>query len=234
MDLVSNGKKCTNCFRQQKGHPKPVGKKCIMQPILLEDDLIQAKKYEREKCLEKKRIRMATLENKEATKKRMALPKNKEANKKRMATENNKIADRKRKSTKIKKESQLERQKRLKIQRRSMFLARQRKKKSISFEGWCDPMETAKPEIMRLHIPNMDMVCSACDALMFPFETHRKNSDGEFTFSLCCGNGSFSLPNFKNPPQLLKDLLSSDSHESKEFRKNIISYILCCLWHPGI
>ena len=32
------------------------------------------------------------------------------------------------------------------------------------------------------------------------------------------------FPNLKNPPHLLKDLLSSDSHESKEFRQNIRSY----------
>ena len=237
MDCQPSRNKCTHCYRPQKGHPKPWGKNCKLQPIISEEEKIEAKNNERETYLEKKRKRMASHKNKEETKKRlalpknkelnrkrMALPKNKESNRKRMASDQNRIADKKRKAAKRKNETNLERQKRLEIMKRSIFLARQRKKKAFGYQAWCNPIDTVKPEITKLMIPRMDMVCSACQALMFPFETHRKNSDGQHTFSLCCGNGNFFLPSFKDPPKLLKDLLSLDNQRSKEFRLNIRSY----------
>ena len=70
----------------------------------------------------------------------------------------------------------------------------------------------------------MDMVCSDCNALMFPFETHKKKPDGGITFNLCCSYGIVSLPSFRDPPPLLQDLLKSDSSKAKKFRENIRAY----------
>ena len=201
------GKKCTQCFRPIKGHPKPRGKLCTLESLLTEME----KERERQKRLENDRKRMATPENKDATKKRMAKHENRDA-------------DRKRKAEKVKIESSLERKIRLENKRKSAQLARERKKKASGYEAWCDPMETDKPKIGPLNLPKMTMVCSECNALMFPFETHRRKSEGQETFSLCCNYGNISLPSFRDPPQLLQDLLTSESSKSKAFRLNIRSY----------
>ena len=246
----SPGKKCTQCLRPIKGHPKPRGKLCTLESLLTEMEKDEAKERERQKRLENDRLRMSTPENKEATrkrmesseskeanrkrmatpenkdttKKRMASAENKEANKSRMAKNENRDADRKRKAEKVKIESSLERKIRLEYKQKSAQLARERKKKASGYEAWCDPMDTDKPKIGPLNLPNMTMVCSDCNALMFPFETHRRKSDGQETFSLCCSYGNVSLPSFRDPPQLLQDLLTSERSESKALRLNIRSY----------
>ena len=143
---------------------------------------------------------------------------------KRMAKNENRDADRKRKAEKVKIESSLERKIRLENKRKSAQLARERKKKASGYEAWCDPMETDKPKIGPLNLPTMTMVCSECNALMFPFGTHRRKSEGQETFSLCCNYGNISLPSFRDPPRLLQDLLTSDSSKSKAFRLNIRTY----------
>jgi hypothetical protein len=201
------GKKCTKCFRTINGHPKPIGKSCTLGPILSEME----QNAERQKGLEKNR-------------KRMANPQNKEATRKRMATDENKDADRKRKAAKIRIESRSQRKMRLENKKKSKKLVRQRKRKAFGYKAWCDPMDIDKSKIGPLNLPNMTMVCSDCNALMFPFETHRKKPDGQETFSLCCNYGNVSLPSFRDPPQLLQDLLTSERSESKAFRLNIRSY----------
>ena len=170
------------------------------------------------------RTRMATSENKEATRKRMASSENKEATKRRLATNENKDSDRKRKAEKIKTETRSQRKIRLENKRKSSKLARQRKKKAFGYEAWSDPMNLDEQQIGPLNLPNMTMECSDCNALMFPFEIHRKKSDGQETFSLCCSYGNVSLPSFQDPPQLLQDLLTSESSRSKVFRLNIRTY----------
>ena len=141
--------------------------------------------------------RMATVKNKEATKRRMATPENKEATKRRLATPQNKIANRKRMATienkmktklrmasdkhkkndlnrklsKLKDESISEREKRLETMRRYKILVGEKKKKLAAYKAWCDPLDDSNPQVDCLNIPKMSMVCSHCNALMFPFET---------------------------------------------------------------
>ena len=141
-----------------------------------------------------------------------------------MASNKNRLADKKRKAAKIRIESNLERQIRLENKRKSIMLARQRKKKCSEFKAWCDPLSKEKPLITLLNVPRMNMVCSSCSALMFPFETHKKTPSGGITFSQCCGYGSVNLPSFTDPPDMLKDLLTSESSEAKSFRQNIRTY----------
>ena len=91
----SPGKKCTQCLRPIKGHPKPRGKLCTLESLLTEMEKDEAKERERQKRLENDRLRMSTPESKEANRKRMATPENKDATKKRMAKNENRDADRK-------------------------------------------------------------------------------------------------------------------------------------------
>ena len=58
-----------------------------------------------------------------------------------------------------------------------------------SYNAWCQP--NTKINVNKLQLPSMDCVCSACGAQMFMFETHRKNKDGNMTFSLCCSYGRY-------------------------------------------
>ena len=60
-----------------------------------------------------------------------------------------------------------------------MKLLRRRKLQIGRYKARCDPNLTAdKPKIDLLNIPPMTIVCSDCNALMFPFELHRKKPDG--------------------------------------------------------
>ena len=95
------GRKCTNCHRPLKGHPKPSGKSCILAPVLF----VSEENEERQKALEKNRKRMSTPDNKEATRKRMASSENKEATRKRLASSENKEATRKRMASSENKEA---------------------------------------------------------------------------------------------------------------------------------
>jgi hypothetical protein len=162
-------RKCTDCFGPIKGHPKPSGKLCTLEPVLSEMEKTEAKMQEQQKRLERDRQRMSTPENKaatrkrmastdnkEATKKRLASTENKEATKKRLASPQNKEADRERKAAKIKFESRSERKIRLENKRKSEKLARQRKKKAFGYEAWCDPMDRDKPKIGPLDLPLYD------------------------------------------------------------------------------
>ena len=142
----------------------------------------------------------------------------------RMASSKHKEADKKRKAIKRQNETNLERNIRLEKMKKSIKLARLRNRRANNYVAWCDPKLTKKPEVNHMEIPAMDMVCSDCNALMFPFETHKKKPDGGITFSLCCSYGSVSLPSFRDPPPLLQDLLKSDSSKAKKFRQNIRAY----------
>ena len=197
------GKKCTSCLRPIKGHSIPSGKACALQPIYSEEELEEKKNEDNANRLENDRKRKATEEYKmvdkkrKATeeykmvdKKRKATEKYKEADRKRMAREKCKLADKKRKAEKLKTESKLNRTARLQKQRKYMKLLRKRKLKMEKYKAWCDPYLTKdKPKIDLMSIPPMTLVCSDCNALMFPFELHRKKPDGGITFSLCCGYG---------------------------------------------
>ena len=75
-------------------------------------------------------------------------------------------------------------------------------------------------------VGNMDNICSACGALMFKDENHvgKLSQSATITFSACCGNGNIKLPPLKNPPDLLKNLLTGNTHRHKHFHDNIRAY----------
>ena len=75
-------------------------------------------------------------------------------------------------------------------------------------------------------VGNMDNICSACRALRFKDEKHvRKLSQSDtIIFSACCGNGNIKLPPLKGPPDLLKNLLTGNTHRHKQFCDNIRAY----------
>ena len=223
-------RKCANCFRLIKGHPKPCGQLCKLDPLLSEEERKQEKQKRLEidrkrkttpECKEATRKRMATPKNKEADRKRKATPKNKEANRKRMATDKNRKNDLLRKHARLEIESYAVRVNRLEAMRKSKILAKEKKRKLDTYKAWCDPSDDSKPEVGSLSIPKMNMVCSHCNALMFPFE---KTSNDKETFSLCCGNGNVSLPSITDPPELLQKLLTSKSQNCEAFRDNIRGY----------
>ena len=62
-------------------------------------------------------------------------------------------------------------------------------------------------------VGNMDNICSACGALMFKDEKHvgKLSQSDTITFSTCCGNGNIKLPPLKDPPDLLKNLLTGNT-----------------------
>ena len=62
-------------------------------------------------------------------------------------------------------------------------------------------------------VGNMDNICSVCGALMFKDEKHvgKLSQSDTITFSACCGNGNIKLPPLKDPPNLLKNLLTGNT-----------------------
>ena len=63
-------------------------------------------------------------------------------------------------------------------------------------------------------VGNMDNICCACGALIFKDEKHvgKLSQSDTITFSACCGNGNIELPPLKDPPDLLKNLLTGNTH----------------------
>ena len=70
--------------------------------------------------------------------------------------------------------------------------------------------------------------CPYCGALLWAGERLKKQKklkDGDTpTFSLCCAKGKIDLPLLKDPPKLLKDLLTNKHPKSRHFLENIIAY----------
>ena len=63
---------------------------------------------------------------------------------------------------------------------------------------------------------------------MFAGETHKgklgKNGEKDTAmFSMCCRYGKIVVPKLKDPPDLLKKLLTEDNGEARKFRANIRS-----------
>ena len=76
------------------------------------------------------------------------------------------------------------------------------------------------------NVGRMTHQCTACGALMFKDE-HSKNSlrDGsKQTFSLCCAHGNVEIPPVKEPPDMLKALLTGRTQRYRDFRTNIRAY----------
>ena len=61
---------------------------------------------------------------------------------------------------------------------------------------------------------------------MFKDEKHvgKLSQSDTITFSACCGNGNIKLPPLKDPPDLLKNLLTGNTHRHKQFHDNIRAY----------
>lgn len=66
-------------------------------------------------------------------------------------------------------------------------------------------------------------VCPFCKAKMWMEEKVRSSSMRQPKFSICC-SGKFKLRPYNIPPTWLIDLVSGNSAESREFKKNIRSY----------
>nr|CAD2194820.1 unnamed protein product [Meloidogyne enterolobii]CAD2208164.1 unnamed protein product [Meloidogyne enterolobii] len=67
-----------------------------------------------------------------------------------------------------------------------------------------------------------DSICNYCWALLFNSEVNKehKNKFKRVTSSFCCKCGKVTLPAYTEHPPLLKNLLRSDTPQSKEFLKN--------------
>ena len=83
-------------------------------------------------------------------------------------------------------------------------------------------------EVEPFSVGLMNNLCNGCGALMFAGETHKgklgKNGEkGTAVFSMCCRYGKIVVPKLKDPPDLLKKLLTEDNGEARKFRANIRS-----------
>ena len=73
----------------------------------------------------------------------------------------------------------------------------------------------------------MSHQCSACVALMFKGEQskNRPQSASKGKFSLCCSHGDIKIPPpFKEPPNVLKALLTGGTQRDRNLRNNIRAY----------
>ena len=70
----------------------------------------------------------------------------------------------------------------------------------------------------------MAYICSACGTLMFKVEQSKGSMAQKGTFSFCCSHGDVKIPPVKEPPSLLKDLLTGGTQRDHNFRKNIRVY----------
>ncbi|XP_070052773.1 uncharacterized protein [Nicotiana tomentosiformis] len=67
--------------------------------------------------------------------------------------------------------------------------------------------------------------CEYCGAYFwFEERVDKKYKNKKPVFTLCCGRGKIKLPNPKEPPSILKDLLFGSGAKSKHFRENIRTY----------
>ena len=59
---------------------------------------------------------------------------------------------------------------------------------------------------------------------MWKNETHTGTINFNAQFSTCCMRGIIQLPVISDPPELLKNLLSGDTNNSKHFQHNIRAF----------
>ena len=79
-------------------------------------------------------------------------------------------------------------------------------------------LNTFNETAVKIHdIGQMNYICPECGAQMFKEEQSRG-------FSFCCSHGSVKLPPIKEPPQLLKCLLTGTTQTDHNFRENIRAY----------
>jgi hypothetical protein len=70
----------------------------------------------------------------------------------------------------------------------------------------------------------MDVECPDCGALHWMAEKVVRSLKSAPRFSKCCKEGAVKLPAVKEPPDDLKELLTSQEPHAAEFRKNIRHY----------
>ena len=75
-----------------------------------------------------------------------------------------------------------------------------------------------------VNLGQMDALCTKCYAWMFPWETHKKDEEGNLSFGLCCAYGKYKLAPEPEFPPLLQQLMTGDDQVSREFRRNIRQY----------
>ena len=73
-------RKCLKCVRPIKGHPKPSGKLCELEPCMSRTEIKNLGRTLHEDILKNERIRMASSKHKEADKKRKAIKRQNETN----------------------------------------------------------------------------------------------------------------------------------------------------------
>ena len=117
-------------------------------------------------------------------------------------------------------EGELEKQMRLEVDRL-------RKKESKNDNNTLF-LAASKEEVGPFSVGLTNNLCNGCDALMFPGETHqgKLGKDGEKgmgIFSMWCRYGTIVVPKLKEPPDLLRKLLTEDNGEARKFRANIRS-----------
>ncbi|TFK65829.1 hypothetical protein BDN72DRAFT_800757, partial [Pluteus cervinus] len=74
------------------------------------------------------------------------------------------------------------------------------------------------------NLGRMDIECPYCHALHWDAEKTSRSRIGRPSFGTCCDHGQVQLPPLRDPPPLLRDLLTGMDSMSKEFRKDIRQY----------
>lgn len=72
---------------------------------------------------------------------------------------------------------------------------------------------------------HMDLVCSACQALLWPAERLRAYSASDGTFEACCKHGDAIVERMRALPEPLKTLMTGQDSQASLFRQEI------CHWN---
>src|ERR1700742_1303225 len=68
----------------------------------------------------------------------------------------------------------------------------------------------------------MNVVCKHCKALHWDAEKLASSTKANVKFGLlCCCDGNTSLPDWKAPPPLLHEILTTNQQDAKLFRENV-------------
>ena len=105
--------------------------------------------------------------------------------------------------------------------RQNVRLARSSQKDKHFRRAWTPPQEVTS--VVPFHIEKMDIECSSCHALMFPWEKSKGNGDKR-SFSACCDYGKIQLKPFRDPPPKLRSLFDRQTQQSRQFLENIRQY----------
>ena len=79
------------------------------------------------------------------------------------------------------------------------------------------------PSFGRHRLKTEKLICPNCQAKMF-FEEKSSGTVANPSFSLCCSNRKFILPQLNQPPPLIKDLILRHTELGKDFIDKIRAY----------